>query len=105
MTILVDARLGLDELEDYYDLSEFERDQFDSVGGLLLHHLGYVPKVGEEVVLERLKMVVLASDERAIYRVRVCPIVAIVTHGADDAQISAPDSDGGNEASIERHDS
>lgn len=101
-TILVDARLGLDELEDYYDLSEFERDQFDSVGGLLLHHLGYVPKVGEEVVLERLKMVVLASDERAIYRVRVCPIVVIVAH---DAQPSPIDSDDGHDASIERHDS
>jgi|LGVE01.1.fsa_nt_gb magnesium and cobalt transporter len=100
--ILVDARLGLDELEDYYDLSEFERDQFDSVGGLLLHHLGYVPPVGEEVVLDRLKMVVVASDERAIYRVRVCPIVA---HSAHDAQPSPIDSDDSRDASIERHDS
>ena len=70
-TIVVDARLSLDELEDYYDLPEFERDQFDSVGGLLLHRLGYVPKPGEEVMVEPLKMVVLQSDERMIQRIRV----------------------------------
>lgn len=84
-TTLVDARLGLDELEDYYHLSEFERDQFDSVGGLMLHHLGYVPKEGEEVVLEHLKLVVLVSDERAIYRVRVSPIVAQNSNDAEKA--------------------
>lgn len=71
-TIVVDARLGLAELEDYYHLSEIERDQFDSVGGLLLHLLGHVPKIGEQVVLDRLKFVVLGSDERTIHRVRVC---------------------------------
>nr|WP_320048183.1 hemolysin family protein [uncultured Desulfuromonas sp.] len=70
-TIVVDARLSLDELEDYYDLPEFERDQFDSVGGLLLHRLGYVPKPGEEVLVAPLKMVVLQSDERMIQRIRV----------------------------------
>ncbi|PLX96542.1 MAG: HlyC/CorC family transporter [Desulfuromonas sp.] len=69
--IVMDARTGLDELEDYYDLPEFERDQFDSVGGLLLHRLGYVPKPGEEVVIEPLKMVILQSDERMIQRVRI----------------------------------
>lgn len=74
-TIIVDARFSLAELEDYYDLSESERDQFDSVGGLLLHHLGYVPKVGEEVIHGQLKMIVLASDERTISRIRVCPLV------------------------------
>ncbi|MCD6527996.1 MAG: HlyC/CorC family transporter [Desulfuromonas sp.] len=70
--IAVDARLSLDELEDYYDLPEIERDQFDSVGGLLLHQLGHVPKAGEEVSFASLKMVVLESDERMIHRVRVC---------------------------------
>jgi magnesium and cobalt transporter len=69
--IVMDARTGLDELEDYYDLPEFERDQFDSVGGLLLHRLGYVPKPGEEVVIAPLKMVILQSDERMIQRVRI----------------------------------
>ncbi|MEA3465284.1 MAG: hemolysin family protein [Thermodesulfobacteriota bacterium] len=71
-TIVVDARLALDELEDYYQMPEIERDQFDSVGGLLLHLLGHVPKVGERAVLDRLTFVVLGSDERTIHNVRVC---------------------------------
>ena len=70
-TIVVDARLSLDELEDYYDMPEIERDQFDSVGGLLLHQLGHVPAVGEKVFFASLKMVVLESDERMIHRVRI----------------------------------
>lgn len=81
-TIVVDARLSLADLEDYYDLPEIERDQFDSVGGLLLHRLGHVPQVGEEVELERLKIVVLGSDERTIHRVRVCPLPpAVLNNG------------------------
>ena len=70
-TIVVDARLALAELEDYYHMPEIERDQFDSVGGLLLHLLGHVPKVGEQAVLDRLTFVVLGSDERTIHSVRV----------------------------------
>ena len=71
--VLIDARLGLDELEDYYNLPEIERQQFDSVGGLLLHHLGHLPTVGEEIIVEQLRFIIVESDERAIHRVRVVP--------------------------------
>ncbi len=72
-TIVIDARLSLDELEDYYQLPEIERQQFDSVGGLLLHHLGHLPKQGEELVIDTLQFTVLDCDERAIHRLRVMP--------------------------------
>ncbi len=70
-SVIIDARLGLAELEDYFGLEEIERDQFDSVGGLLLHRLGHVPQPGEEVELEGLKITVLDSDERSIHQVRI----------------------------------
>ncbi|MBN2645649.1 MAG: HlyC/CorC family transporter [Desulfuromonadaceae bacterium] len=73
-SVIVDARLNLYELEDYYDLPEIPRNQFDSVGGLLLHVLGHVPKIGEEVAYADLRFTILDSDERAIHQVRICRI-------------------------------
>ncbi|OQY18870.1 MAG: ion transporter [Desulfobacteraceae bacterium 4572_35.1] len=70
-SVVIDARLSLDELEDYYSLPEIERHQFDSVGGLLLHHLGHLPKDGEDVVIDKLRFIVLECDERSIHRVRI----------------------------------
>ncbi|MCK9172587.1 hemolysin family protein [Desulfuromonas thiophila] len=81
----VDARLNLYELEDHFDLPEIPRNQFDSVGGLLLHQLGRVPKTGEKLAYEQLCFEVLDSDARAIHRVRVwrCGAVAAEeTYGA-----------------------
>lgn len=95
-TIVVDARLGLAELEDYYHLAEIERDQFDSVGGLLLHLLGHVPTIGEQVVYEQLKFVILGSDERAIHRVRVCLNVG-ADSGSDSVVTSEPPNDSHSE--------
>jgi magnesium and cobalt transporter len=86
--ITVDARLSLDELEDYYQLAEIERQQFDSVGGLLLHHLGHLPKQGEEIIIDTLQFTVLESDERAIHRLRISPQPSLQTDGLGEDQVS-----------------
>ena len=70
-SIIVDARLNLCELEDYYDMDEIPREQFDSVGGLLLHELGRLPGIGENIVCQGLNFEVLSSDRRAIHSVKV----------------------------------
>jgi magnesium and cobalt transporter len=73
-SVVVDARLNLCELEDHYDMDEIPRAQFDSVGGLLLHELGRLPKVGESITCCGLNFEVLNSDKRAIHSVRVSRI-------------------------------
>jgi len=69
-TLLVDARVNVEELEEFYDI-EIPREKFDTVGGYLFHLLGNVPKVGEKITDNGLVMMVESSDERKIDRVRI----------------------------------
>jgi magnesium and cobalt transporter len=66
----VDARLEIEELEKYFDLEIQEKD-FESVGGLIIHLLGSVPKPNETVYFRDLKMTILDADSRRIRRVLV----------------------------------
>ena len=64
-TILVDARLEAEELEDYFNITLPEGD-FESVGGFIIHILGKIPETGEELTYENLKITIKSADERRI---------------------------------------
>ena len=68
--LLVDGRLNVEELEEYFNIS-ITKEKFDTVAGWLFHLFGHVPREGEEVVSEKLKMCVVASDPRKIHKVRI----------------------------------
>lgn len=69
-TIVVDARLPIEELEEYFGI-EVEREKFDTVGGLLSHLTGRIPRAGEEVETGTIRLTVLDADERRIGMVRI----------------------------------
>ncbi|SNB44996.1 hemolysin family protein [Geobacter sp. DSM 9736] len=69
-SVLVDARLPIEELEEYFDI-QIEREKFDTVGGLIFHLTGKIPKAGEEVSNHSIVMTVLQADERKISKVRI----------------------------------
>lgn len=68
--VLVDGRLNVEELEEYFDM-EIPREKFDTVGGYLFNILGRVPSEGEEVEDCGLHMTVIQCDDRKIGKVRV----------------------------------
>lgn len=68
--ILVDARLNIEEVEEYFDI-EIPRDKFDTVGGYLFHLLNHVPVAGESIVAGQLHMTVVDCDDRKINKVRI----------------------------------
>lgn len=69
-SVLVDARLPIEELEEYFDI-KIERDKFDTVGGLAFHLTGHIPESGEVVISDHLRITVLEADERRVIRLRV----------------------------------
>lgn len=69
-TVLVDARLSIEELEEYFDV-EITREKFDTIGGYLFHLLNHVPVQGEEIIDGPLHMIVVDCDERKISSVRI----------------------------------
>jgi magnesium and cobalt transporter len=50
---------------------EFSDEHFDTVGGLVIHHLGRLPKRNEVVSLEGLRMQILRADSRRVHTLLV----------------------------------
>jgi magnesium and cobalt transporter len=57
------------EIADFNQVfgTAFSDDEFDTVGGLVIHHFGRLPKRGESVTIEGLKLTVLRADSRRLY--------------------------------------
>ncbi len=51
--------------------ASYADDEFDTVGGLVTHAFGRVPKRGEAVEIDELRFQVLRADSRRIYSLRV----------------------------------
>jgi putative hemolysin len=69
----VDGRTPVDDLMDHFDttLDGEDREQFDTVGGLIYHHIGGVPHVGDTVSVDGLVLTVEATDGRRVRMVHV----------------------------------
>jgi putative hemolysin len=68
--VIVDARVSIDELEDIFE-TQIERDDFDSVGGLIVNELGRMPNTGDHVRVNGISLKVLSVAGRRIKKVRV----------------------------------
>ena len=69
-TILVDARLEVEKLEEHFGI-KLPEGEFESVGGFIIHLLGKIPKKGDKIVFEDLKMTVKSADERKIHKILI----------------------------------
>ena len=64
---------GLTSIEDFnsYFGATFSDDEFDTVGGLITHHFGRLPKAGESLSLGEFEFQVARSDSRRLHLLRV----------------------------------
>ena len=69
-TVSVDARLEVEKLAEHFDMPVPE-GEFESVGGLVIHLLGKIPKVNDKVSFENLEMTVQTGDSRRIGKILV----------------------------------
>jgi len=68
-TTVVDARLPIEEFEQFFDV-EVEREKFDTVGGLIFYLLGKIPRSGDKVSSNGILFTVLSAGERRIGKLR-----------------------------------
>lgn len=61
------------EIEDFNEAFEtgFNHDEVDTVGGLVIRHLGRLPKRGESVELDGIRFQVMRADSRRVYTLLV----------------------------------
>ena len=73
------------EIEDFNEAfkTAFSDDEFDTVGGLILRHLGRVPKRNEVIDIDGMRFQVLRADSRRLYTLLVS-VQPKPQPGADD---------------------
>jgi len=67
-SITADARMPIEDLEEYFEI-EINRDQFDTVGGLIFHLTGKISSIGDTIENGQLLITILDADERKIKKV------------------------------------
>ena len=70
-TFEVDARMYIDDVNSELEIELPEDDDYDTVGGFVFSHLGYIPKAGESFVFSGLKFIVASAGPRSIKRIRI----------------------------------
>ena len=67
----IDARTGIDDLNDELGLNLPEDEDYDTVGGFVLSQLGCIPKAGDSFDYKNLKFTIISAETRRIKRIRI----------------------------------
>lgn len=67
---LVNALATIEEFNQYFG-TEFSLEEFDTVGGLVTHRFGHMPKRGDSVQVEKFNFSVQRADSRRVYQFMV----------------------------------
>jgi putative hemolysin len=89
----IDGRASVDELGELWDDLDVEalledREEYDTLGGLMFHRIGRVPKPGDEVRVGALTLTVETTDGR-----RAGKVLALRERPASEGDDGAGDSD------------
>jgi len=71
-----EGRYSVDALTPIEDFNEvmgthFSDDEFDTIGGVVMQHVGHMPKVGEPPVLDGCQFRIVEADSRRVHLMQV----------------------------------
>jgi len=66
----VDALTPIEEFNDVMGTT-FSDDEFDTIGGLVMQHIGHMPKEGETTVLDGCQFRIIDADSRRVRQMQV----------------------------------
>lgn len=86
----VDARTEIEKLEEHLGLElDGERD-YETVGGLVFHALGHIPRPGEMFQHKGLEITVQDADKRRVKEVKIRRLTPSEPHGAQGNRPQTP---------------
>jgi magnesium and cobalt transporter len=80
----IKALTPVEDFNDYFKLS-FSNEEFDTIGGLVVHEIGHLPKRGERVVIGNLLFKILRADSRRVHMLQLTLLPKSVEHPVDQA--------------------
>ena len=69
-TYAVRALTDIDDFNAQFN-TDFDDEEVDTIGGLIMQTFGYLPKRGEEIMLKNLQFKVTSADSRRLIQLRV----------------------------------
>ena len=69
-TFMVQALTELDDFNEYFKTT-FDKEEADTIGGIVLHQFGHMPEKGEEVEIQGINFKVHTADTRRIQQITV----------------------------------
>ncbi|HHE9972515.1 TPA: CNNM family magnesium/cobalt transport protein CorC [Haemophilus influenzae 10810] len=69
-TYAVRALTDIDDFNGQFN-TDFDDEEVDTIGGLIMQTFGYLPKHGEEIILKNLQFKVTSADSRRLIQLRV----------------------------------
>ena len=70
-TMEVDARIHIDDLNSDYDLDLPEDESYDTLGGFVFAHLGFIPKTGKVFDFKDITFTIVSAETRRIKRIKI----------------------------------
>ncbi len=78
----VQALTPIEDFNEYFK-TNFEDNEYDTVGGLILNAFGHVPKRGEILELDEFNVKILRSDKRRIHLMRFTRVDSVISVAED----------------------
>jgi magnesium and cobalt transporter len=72
-SFLVNAWTEISEINEFFQ-QNWSDDSVDTLGGLVIEKLGYLPKINEELSLDGLHIRVLKANKRRLIQLKVTPV-------------------------------
>lgn len=66
----VKALTNIEDFNQYFD-TDFNDEEYDTIGGMVAHGFGHLPQPGEEITLENIVFKVTSADKRRIQQIQV----------------------------------
>ena len=63
----LETQVEIEDFNEYFDCG-FSDEDYDTLGGLLTHYFGYLPKASESIQLQQFFFTIVEADERRIIR-------------------------------------
>jgi magnesium and cobalt transporter len=67
---MVKALMPIDEF-DHYFATHLTTDEYDTVGGFIVHELQHMPKKGEHLIVDNLRFEIVKADNRRIHLIKL----------------------------------
>jgi magnesium and cobalt transporter len=82
------ALTPIEDFNEYFDTTLSVED-FDTIGGLVVHEIGHLPKRGERIVIGNLLFKVLRADSRRVHMLQLSVLPRPVEEAADQLNVKS----------------